>query len=86
MSWAKKNTGLGYQIVLHLCLYRNADCLTECSEGRGGHPNPELAIVEILDENGMPVADGEIGEVAVTTLGVEGMPLLRYKTGDLAGR
>ncbi|HRO83708.1 MAG TPA: AMP-binding protein [Niabella sp.] len=56
---------------------------TECSEGRGGHLNPELAIVEILDENGMPVADGEIGEVAVTTLGVEGMPLLRYKTGDL---
>lgn len=56
---------------------------TECSEGKGGHMNPELAIVEILDENNNTVAPGEIGEVTVTTLGVEGMPLLRYKTGDL---
>ena len=56
---------------------------TECSEGSGGHMNPELAIVEILDDDGNPVAPGEIGEVTVTTLGVEGMPLLRYKTGDL---
>lgn len=56
---------------------------TECSEGCGGHMNPELVIVELLDDNGKPVAAGEIGEVTVTTLGVEGMPLLRYKTGDL---
>lgn len=56
---------------------------TECSEGKGGHMNPELAIVELLDDNGKPVRPGEIGEVTVTTLGVEGMPLLRYKTGDL---
>ena len=56
---------------------------TECSEGRGGHLNPELAIVELLDDAGNPVPPGEIGEVTVTTLGVEGMPLLRYKTGDL---
>jgi phenylacetate-CoA ligase len=56
---------------------------TECSEGKGGHLNPELAIVELLNDDGKPVAPGEIGEVTVTTLGVEGMPLLRYKTGDL---
>ena len=30
-----------------------------------------------------PVKDGGMGEVVVTTLGVEGMPLLRYRTGDL---
>jgi phenylacetate-CoA ligase len=56
---------------------------TECSEGKGGHHHPELVIVEFLDENNNPVAEGEAGEVTITTLGVEGMPLLRFKTGDL---
>jgi phenylacetate-CoA ligase len=56
---------------------------TECAAGNGGHHHPELVIVEFLDENNKPVAEGEAGEVTITTLGVEGMPLLRFKTGDL---
>ena len=56
---------------------------TECGEGRGGHYQPELVIVELLDENNEQVAPGIPGEVTITTLGVEGMPLLRYKTGDI---
>ncbi|KIC95140.1 phenylacetate--CoA ligase family protein [Flavihumibacter solisilvae] len=56
---------------------------TECPEGAGGHLNPELLIVELLDEYNNPVGPGEEGEVTITTLGVEGMPLLRYKTGDI---
>ena len=56
---------------------------TECSEGNGGHLNPELLIIELLDENNKPVKEGEEGEVTITTLGVEAMPLLRYKTGDI---
>lgn len=56
---------------------------TECSEGNGGHLNPDLLILEVVDDNGESVKDGEMGEVVVTTLGVEGMPLIRYKTGDL---
>ena len=56
---------------------------TECRAGKGGHLNPELLIVELLDENDQVVGPGEPGEVTVTTLGVEGMPLLRYKTGDI---
>lgn len=56
---------------------------TECSAGKGGHLNPELVILELIGDDGKPVPAGEIGEVAITTLGVEGMPLLRYKTGDL---
>jgi len=56
---------------------------TECSAGRGGHLQPELVIVELLDDNDKPVASHEPGEVTITTLGVEGMPLLRYKTGDI---
>ncbi|MBN9299817.1 MAG: AMP-binding protein [Filimonas sp.] len=56
---------------------------TECSEGRGGHHQPELIIVELLDENNQPVPANTPGEVTITTLGIEGMPLLRYKTGDI---
>ena len=56
---------------------------TECSECRGGHLQPELLLVELLDEMNKPVAAGQPGEVTITTLGVEGMPLLRYKTGDI---
>lgn len=56
---------------------------TECKHGLGGHQRPELLILEVVDENGIEVADEAIGEVVVTTLGVEGIPLLRYKTGDI---
>lgn len=56
---------------------------TECRAGRGGHHHPELLIVELLDENDQPVPPGAPGEVTITTLGVEAMPLLRYKTGDI---
>ena len=56
---------------------------TECSEQQGGHHHPELIIVEILGEDNIPVSPGEIGELTVTTLGVEAMPLLRFKTGDM---
>ncbi len=56
---------------------------TECSACRGGHLQPDLVIVELLDEMNKPVKAGEPGEVTITTLGVEGMPLLRYKTGDI---
>ena len=56
---------------------------TECSAGRGGHLQPELLILELLDEDDRPVEPGMPGEVTITTLGIEGMPLLRYKTGDI---
>jgi len=55
----------------------------ECEYQQGGHQHPELIIVEILDENDNPVKEGEDGELVVTTLGVEAMPLLRFKTGDI---
>lgn len=56
---------------------------TECRQFQGGHHHPELIITEILDDANRPVAAGELGELTVTTLGVEGLPLLRFKTGDL---
>ncbi len=57
---------------------------TECGTGRGGHLQPDLVYVEIVDDEGNLVPDGNPGEVVVTTLGVEAMPLLRYRTGDIA--
>lgn len=59
---------------------------SECEYGLGGHVHPELIIVEIIGDDDLPVPDGEAGEVVVTTLGVEGMPLLRFRTGDIASK
>ncbi len=56
---------------------------SECEFQNGGHHHPELIIVEILDEDNEPVKNGEDGELVITTLGVEAMPLLRFKTGDV---
>lgn len=60
-----------------------ATSFTECSQGNGGHHNKSLLYVELLDEYDNPVKNGEIGELTITNLGVEALPLLRYKTGDL---
>ena len=59
---------------------------SECEHGLGGHVHPELIIVEIIGEDGLPVPDGQPGEIVVTTLGVEAMPLLRFRTGDIAAK
>jgi len=56
----------------------------ECTQKSGGHLHPDLGIVEIVDEEGNAVPSGEKGEVVVTPLAVEGMPLLRFKTGDIS--
>ena len=59
---------------------------TECEMHQGGHIPSDLIIVELLDENNQVVNDGEPGEVTITTIGVEGMPLVRFKTGDICIR
>lgn len=56
---------------------------TECEFQNGGHQHPELIITEILDDDENPVKEGEAGELTITTLGVEALPLLRFKTGDI---
>jgi phenylacetate-CoA ligase len=56
---------------------------TECQCGIGGHQHPEIIITEFLDDYDKPVGEGEAGEITITTIGVEGMPLLRFKTGDV---
>jgi len=61
-----------------------ATSFADCIHGKGGHLQPELIVVEVVDDQGRPVADGEVGEVVATPLGIEGTPLLRYRTGDIA--
>ena len=57
---------------------------TECKAGCGGHIHPDLCVVEIVDDEGKTVSPGDAGEVVVTPLGVEGLPLVRFRTGDVA--
>jgi phenylacetate-CoA ligase len=58
----------------------------ECLEGLGGaHVNEDHFLVETIDpETGSAVPEGEVGELVFTTLTKEALPLLRYRTGDLA--
>lgn len=55
----------------------------ECEFHQGLHSHPELVFVEIIDDTGKPLEDGEIGELVITPLQLYGMPLIRYKTGDV---
>ena len=59
---------------------------SECEHACGGHVHPELIIVEIIGEDNKPVPDGMPGEIVITTLGVEAMPLIRFRTGDIAAK
>ena len=56
----------------------------ECQEQNGLHIWEDYFIVEIIDPVTLePVADGELGELVITTINREAMPLLRYRTRDL---
>jgi len=58
----------------------------ECHHRCGLHIDPDLVLVEMVDDAGNPLPDGEAGEIALTTLQIEGMPLIRYRTGDISFR
>ncbi len=60
-----------------------AAAFTECDYGVGGHHHPELLIAEFIDTDEKIVAEGEPGELVITNLDLEGMPLLRFRTGDI---
>lgn len=57
----------------------------ECPFQEGMHVWEDSFLLEVIDpETLQPVPDGEEGELVMTTLNREGMPLLRYRTRDLA--
>jgi phenylacetate-CoA ligase len=56
----------------------------ECLERSGLHLNEDHFIAEVIDpENGRPLPLGESGELVLTTVTREAMPLIRYRTGDI---
>jgi phenylacetate-CoA ligase len=57
----------------------------ECAERSGLHVNEDQFIVEVVDPVSLRrCAPGEEGELVFTTIAKEGVPLIRYRTGDLA--
>ena len=55
----------------------------ECQEQNGLHIWEDHFMIEILDENEQPCEPGEPGELVITSLTKEAMPLIRYHTGDV---
>ena len=79
----------GCEAILQSCLFPHygsremalggAIC---CSAHEGMHLRENHVIAEIVDEQGRPLPPGERGELVITTIGMEAMPLIRYRTGD----
>lgn len=55
----------------------------ECEHGEGYHVGMESVFVEILDDDGRRLPDGETGNIVTTNLPIRAMPLMRYMTGDV---
>lgn len=56
----------------------------ECLEKAGMHVSEDHFLIEIVDPaTGAPLADGEEGELVITTLAKEAYPMIRFRTGDL---
>lgn len=68
-----------------LCEVMGPGVAGECIYRNGQHIAEDCFIVEIVDpETGEPLADGELGEVVITTINKEGIPILRYRTHDIS--
>lgn len=56
----------------------------ECEESYAYHVEPSYGYIEIIDENGQVIEDDRVGEIVATGFCNQGMPLIRYRTGDMA--
>jgi phenylacetate-CoA ligase len=56
---------------------------TECKEQDGIHVWADHFLLEVIDKNGDPVKEGQRGELVITTLTKEALPLIRYRVGDI---
>lgn len=75
--------GLGSKLYPH---YGSRECglggAITCPAFQGMHLRENHIIPEIIDEAGNVLPDGQWGELVITTIGLEAMPLIRYRTGD----
>lgn len=55
----------------------------QCAENSGYHLYPDLEYIELVNENGEPIKEGEKGEVVYTSLDWRGSTVIRYRTGDI---
>ena len=74
---------LGNKLYPH---YGSRECglggAVTCPAFEGMHLRENHIIPEIIDEYGNVLPDGEYGELVLTTIGSDAMPLIRYRTGD----
>ncbi len=74
---------LGSKLYPH---YGSRECglggAVTCRAFEGMHLRENHIIPEIIDEQGNVLPDGEYGELVITTIGADAMPLIRYRTGD----
>lgn len=74
---------LGSRLFPH---YGSRECglggAVTCPAFQGMHLRENHILAEIVDETGSPVPDGQWGELVITTIDLEAMPLIRYRTGD----
>lgn len=80
---AELEKALGSKLYPH---YGSRECglggAVTCPAFQGMHLRENHIIPEIIDENGNVLPDGELGELVITTIGADAMPLIRYRTGD----
>jgi len=78
---------VGAKEVQILATYASTEFKTawlQCGEHTGYHLYPDLEYIELVDEDGRRVKEGEPGEVVYTPLDWRGTVVVRYRTGDLA--
>jgi len=80
----EKRLGLKAHDIYGLSEIMGPGVSASCDENAGMHIMDDYFYVEVLDPDTLePVPDGERGELVITTIGKEGMPLVRYRTRDI---
>lgn len=84
-SVRKRLEAFGLEVFDHLGMTEcGLGVALECKAHQGMHIRENDLYLEVVDLEGKPVPDGRFGELVMTTLTRDGMPLIRYRMGDRA--